>query len=104
MNDVRPQIYAGHDAVIVRMPIGRRLVRAIVSREVLEVHFQAGHTQQDWIDAYEAHAGDIAAVVQGKLARACPEPILVSKYDFASSPFEQGQSQQPHRGAVNRAA
>ena len=29
--DVRPLIYAGHDSVIVRVPIGRRLVRAIVS-------------------------------------------------------------------------
>ncbi len=82
MNDVRPEIYAGHDSVIVRMPIGRRLVRAIVSREALETRFQAGHTQQDWVDTYRANANAIEAVVQGKLAKACPEPILISKYDF----------------------
>lgn len=82
MNDVRPEIYAGHDSVIVRMPIGRRLVRAIVSREVLESRFHAGHTREDWVDAYRANAVTIEAVVQNKIARACPEPILISKYDF----------------------
>lgn len=82
MNDVRPPIYAGHDSVIVRLPIGRRLVRAVISREVLENRFASGHSRQDWIDTYQAHAPEFEAVVQTKLARACPEPILISKYDF----------------------
>ncbi len=84
MNDVRPEIYAGHDSVIVRMPVGRRLVRAIVSREALETRFQAGHSREAWVDTYRANASAIEAVVQDKLARACPEPILISKYDFAT--------------------
>jgi hypothetical protein len=82
MNDVRPLVYAGHDAVIVRVPAPSRLIRAIVSREALETRFQAGHTQQDWVDAYLSHAEQIVAVIQDKIARACPEPILISKHDF----------------------
>ncbi|MBI2733424.1 MAG: DUF1488 family protein [Aquabacterium sp.] len=82
MNDVRPVIYAGHDSVIVRLPVGLRLVRAIISREALETRFSAGHTRQDWVDTYLAHASQIEAVVQDKIAKACPEPILISKYDF----------------------
>lgn len=82
MNDVRPVIYAGHDSVIVRLPIGLRQVRAIISREALETRFKAGHNQQDWVDTYLANASQIEAVVQDKIARACPEPIVVSKYDF----------------------
>jgi hypothetical protein len=82
MNDVRPLIYAGHDSVIVRMPIGHRLVRATISREALEKHFQAGNTRQDWVDTYLANSLKIEAVVQDKVAKACPEPIVVSKYDF----------------------
>ncbi len=84
MNDVRPPVYAGHDSVIVRMPIGRRLVRAIITREALETRFAAGHSQQAWIEAYHAHAQAIEAVVQDKLSKACPEPILISKYDFCA--------------------
>ncbi len=82
MDDVRPEIYAGHDSVIVRVPVGKRLVRAIVSREALEARFHAGRTPQDWVEAYRANAGTIEAVVQGKVARASPEPVLVSKHDF----------------------
>ncbi len=82
MNDVRPLVYAGHDAVIVRVPGRQRLVRAIISREALESRFQAGHTQQAWVDAYLIHADQITVVIQDKIARACPEPILISKHDF----------------------
>jgi hypothetical protein len=82
MNDVRPLIYAGHDSVIVRMPIGQRQVRATVSREALEKHFKAGKTRQDWVDTYLANAIQIEAVVQDKVSKACPEPIVVSKCDF----------------------
>lgn len=82
MNDVRPVIYAGLDSVIVRLPVGLRLVRAIISREALETRFSAGHTRQDWVDTYLANAPRIEAVVQDKIAKACPEPIVVSKYDF----------------------
>jgi len=82
MNDVRPVIYAGHDSVIVRLPVGLRLVRAIISREALETRFQAGHNRQDWVYTYLANASQIEAVVQDKIAKACPEPIVVSKYDF----------------------
>jgi hypothetical protein len=82
MNDVRPLVYAGHDAVIVRVPGHQRLVRAIVSREALETRFEAGHSQQGWVAAYLSHVDQITAVIQDKIARACPEPILISKHDF----------------------
>lgn len=80
--DVRPHIYAGHDSVIVRVPIGRRLVRAVVSREVLESHFNSGRTREDWVETYRAHAEMITAVVQDKVSKASPEPVLISKHDF----------------------
>lgn len=80
--DVRPPIYAGHDSVIVRVPIGRRLVRAIVSREALESRFNAGHTREEWVETYRANANVIEAVVQDKVAKATPEPVLISKHDF----------------------
>lgn len=62
--------------------VGLRLVRAIISREALATRFQAGHSRQDWVDTYLTNATQIEAVVQGKIAKACPEPIVVSKYDF----------------------
>jgi len=80
--DVRPLIYAGHDSVIVRVPIGRRLVRAIVSREALESRFNAGRTREEWVETYRANAVAIEAVVQDKVSRASPEPVLISKHDF----------------------
>lgn len=80
--DVRPPIYAGHDSVIVRVPIGRRLVRAIISREALESRFNAGHTREEWVETYRANANVIEAVVQDKVAKATPEPVLISKHDF----------------------
>lgn len=76
------EIYAGHDAVIVRVHVGRRRVRAIVSREALEERFAAQHTPDAWVDAYRAHADVIEAVVRHKVARASPEPVVISKYDF----------------------
>jgi hypothetical protein len=82
MEDVRPEMYAGLDSVIVRMAIAGRLVRAIVSREALETRFQAGHSPDDWLQAYRANADAINAVVKGKVDRASPEPIMVSKHDF----------------------
>ena len=63
MNDVRPLVYAGHDAVIVRIPVQRRLVSAVISREALETRFQAGHDPQDWVNTYHAHTDEILAVV-----------------------------------------
>lgn len=80
--DVRPPIYAGHDSVIVRVPIGHRLVRAIVSREALESRFNSGTTREAWVETYRANAVTIEAVVQDKVARASPEPVLISKHDF----------------------
>lgn len=82
MEDVRPEMYAGLDSVIVRMPIAGRLVRAIVSREALETRFHAGHTPEDWLQAYRANAEAINAVVKAKVNRASTEPIMVSKHDF----------------------
>lgn len=82
MEDVRPQMYAGLDSVIVRMPIAGRLVRAIVSREALETRFDAGHGPDGWLQAYRANADAINAVVRDKVDRASPEPIMVSKHDF----------------------
>lgn len=82
MNDVRPLVYAGHDAVIVRIPVHQRLVRAIITREALECRFQAGHSPQEWVDTYMANAEQIVAMVHDKISRACPEPILISKHDF----------------------
>lgn len=83
--DVRPTIYAGTDSVIVRVPLGGRLVRVIVTREALECRFDAGHSPQAWVDAYMAHASEIEAVVRDKVARATPEPVLVSKHDFRAA-------------------
>lgn len=80
--DVRPLIYAGSDSVIVRVPMASRLVRVIVTREALETRFDAGHSPEGWVEAYRAHSTEIDAVVRDKIARACPEPILVSKHDF----------------------
>ena len=77
-----PEPYAGREAVVIRVGVGRREVRAIVSREALEERFEAGHDPQDWVDAYRAHADAIDAVVRAKVARASPEPVLVSKHDF----------------------
>lgn len=82
MVDARPLIYAGADSVIVRIAVGGRLVRAIVSREALERRFGAGHSPQGWLDSYVAHADEIDAVVRDKVARACPEPVMVSMHDF----------------------
>lgn len=82
MEDVRPEMYAGLDSVIVRLPIEGRLVRAIVSREALETWFHAGHEPQGWLEAYRANANAIEAVVKTKVSRASPEPIMVSKHDF----------------------
>jgi hypothetical protein len=81
--DVRPMVYAGHDSVIVRVPVGNRLVRVIVTREALETRFEAGHTPDGWVQAYRAHANVIDGVVRDKVARAATEPVLVSKHDFA---------------------
>jgi hypothetical protein len=78
------QAYAGNDAVIVRLPVGGRSVRVLVSREALEERFAAGPAAADWVQAYHAHADVIDAVVRAKVARACPEPIVVSKHDFPS--------------------
>jgi hypothetical protein len=80
--DVRPAIYAGHDSVIVRVPVGRRLVRAIVSREALESRFNAGDSPEAWVETYRANAQAIEAVVQNKVSKAAPEPVLISKHDF----------------------
>ena len=82
--DVRPLVYAGHDSVIVRVPVAGRLVRVIVTREALETRFEAGHTPDGWVQAYRAHANEIDGVVRDKVARAAPEPVLVSKHDFAA--------------------
>ncbi|RZI86150.1 MAG: DUF1488 family protein [Rubrivivax sp.] len=80
--DGRPQIYAGRDSVIARVPIGGRLVRVIVSREALETRFDAGDSPQAWVDTYRANAETIEAVIRGKVAKASPEPVMVSKHDF----------------------
>jgi hypothetical protein len=80
--DGRPQIYAGRDSVIVRVPVAGRLVRVIVSREALETRFDAGDSPQAWVDTYQANAAAIEAVIRGKVARASPEPVMVSKHDF----------------------
>lgn len=82
--DARPLIYAGHDSVIVRVPVARRLVRVIVTREALETRFDAVHSPEGWVSAYQAHAQEIEAVVRDKVARATPEPVLVSKHDFGA--------------------
>lgn len=82
MEDVRPEMYAGLDSVIVRVPVAGRLVRAIVSREALETRFHAGHGPDDWLQAYRANCTAIEAVVKHKVSRASPEPIMVSKHDF----------------------
>ncbi|MBI5333070.1 MAG: DUF1488 family protein [Burkholderiales bacterium] len=78
-----PEPYVGHEAVVIRVDTGRREVRAVVSREALEERFAAGHTPQDWLLAYQAHAEEIQAVVRAKVARASPEPVVISKYDFS---------------------
>jgi hypothetical protein len=80
--DARPMVYAGGDSVIVRVPVSGRLVRVIVTREALETRFAAGHTPEEWVHSYRAHADEIDAVVRGKVARASPEPVLISKHDF----------------------
>ncbi|RZL03201.1 MAG: DUF1488 family protein [Rubrivivax sp.] len=76
------QAYAGRDAVIVRVPVGGRGVRVLVSREALEERFAAGPAPQDWVYAYQSHAEVIDAVVRAKVAKASPEPVVISKHDF----------------------
>jgi len=78
-----PEPYVGHEAVVIRVHTGRREVRAVVSREALEERFSAGHTPTDWLHAYQAHADEIDAVVKAKVARASPEPVVISKHDFS---------------------
>ena len=80
--DVRPLIYAGHDSVIVRVSVGRRLVRVIVSREALESRFNSGRSREEWVETYRANSDMIEAVVQHKVSKASPEPVLISKHDF----------------------
>ena len=77
--------YPGRNALIVRVEVGRRRVRAIVSREALEERFASPRTPDAWLATYEAHAGTIDAVVRDKVARACPEPIVVSMHDFGGA-------------------
>ncbi|TAL18382.1 MAG: DUF1488 family protein, partial [Aquabacterium sp.] len=77
-----PDIYVGNDAVIVRLDMGQRRVRAIVSREALEERFSAQHNPAAWLDAYKANSAVIDAVVRDKVAKASPEPVIISKYDF----------------------
>jgi len=76
------QAYAGRDAVIVRVPVAGRGVRVLVSREALEERFAAGPAPQDWVSAYQSHAEVIDAVVRAKVAKASPEPVVISKHDF----------------------
>lgn len=82
MTNSLPDIYVGNDAVIVRLDLGQRRVRAIVSREALEERFSAQHNPAAWLDAYKANSAVIDAVVRDKVARASPEPVIISKYDF----------------------
>jgi len=76
------QPYAGKDAVIVRLPVGGRGVRVLVSREALQERFSAGPEPDDWVSTYHSHADEIDAVVRAKVAKAAPEPVIVSKHDF----------------------
>lgn len=85
--DARPPVYVGSDSVIVRLLVGGRLVRVVVSREALETRFDAVHTREGWLGAYQANAQEIEAIVRGKVAKAAHEPVLVSKHDFAAAPL-----------------
>lgn len=77
-----PDYYPGRNALVVRVEVGRRKVRAIVSQEALEERFAAQRTPEAWVDAYRANSAAIDALVRDKVARACPEPIVISMHDF----------------------
>ena len=82
MMNALPDYYPGRNALIVRVEVGRRKVRAIVSQEALEERFSAARTPEAWVEAYRTHCETIDALVRDKVARACPEPIMISMHDF----------------------
>ena len=90
--DALPNYYPGRNALILRVDMGRRKVRAIVSQEALEERFGSARTPQAWIEAYRAHAATIDALVRSKVQRACPEPIVISMHDFAPDAPDQRQA------------
>lgn len=80
--DALSDVYLGKQAIILRLDVGRRRVRAVVSREALEQCFAAERKPEAWMAAYKANVIAIEAVIRDKVARACREPIVVSMQDF----------------------
>jgi hypothetical protein len=82
------QAYFHHDSGAVRfwVSINGHLIGASVSREALHHRFRPTAQGEDPMETFTAHASDITAAVERRVAQGSIEPVMLREFDLRAAP------------------
>ena len=64
------------------VPINGQLIGASISRETLHHRFRPKAQGEDPMETFTAHASDISAAVERRVAQGSIEPVMLREYDL----------------------
>lgn len=81
-----PFFHEPTDSVRFWVPVGDKLVGASIGRNTLHYRYEPTRTDDDPLATYTAHAAEIEAAVQRRVAAGSIEPVMLREYDVRAAP------------------
>jgi hypothetical protein len=82
MTTPTPFFHPESGAVRFWVPINGQLIGATISRETLHHRFRPGSKDEDPLETFTAHAVDITAAVERRVAAGSIEPVMLREFDL----------------------